>query len=107
MADRATEARQRAEAQIRAATQCEVYRVSLDEPATGRPKALADDVLWLLDERDRLTETVDALTDAALPVVISYENCKAHALAIGQEWIGVPDVEALAAALSAEGRKPA
>mgnify|MGYP000970353117 CR=1 FL=1 len=43
------------------------------------------------------------LRDAALQVVISYENCKAWAEAVGDKWVGVPGVEKLAAALAGGG----
>ncbi len=114
-ADRATDARQRAEA-IKATRNYSLWEKVLNEEGhhslieRDAPEVhqAADDVLWLFEERKRLSQDVETLTDAALAVVISYENSRAYALAIGDQWIGVPDVEQLAAALSAVSeRKPA
>ena len=51
MSDRATEARERAES---------VVQLDGSTMPTPHPRALAEDVLWLLEERERFTEALRA-----------------------------------------------
>ena len=108
MSDRTQQARERAAEIIEALDEQDITWHSQgpwehlgDACRDGR--LMAEDALYLADRVAALETALRDLRDAALPVVISYENCKAWAEAVGDKWVGVPDVENLAAALAGGG----